>query len=95
MQGTKIYISGPMQGTLPLNTEKFNKAEDRLSAMGFDVKNPSKKAVINEDEHMRNCLIDISKSEMIFMLSGWDQCKMSRLEHHIAGELGMPILYEN
>ena len=40
-QNNKIYIAGPMTGLPNYNFEAFDRAATRLSARGFDVKNPA------------------------------------------------------
>lgn len=101
-----IYISGKITGDDNYRT-KFAMAEKRLIRDGYDVLNPVEVgdrldrlylgaglAAPTWSEYMRKCLLAISDADALYMLRDWQESRGARLEHHIASELGIKILYE-
>ncbi|WP_448826943.1 DUF4406 domain-containing protein [Capnocytophaga bilenii] len=39
-------------------------------------------------------IVDLLQCKAIYMLQGWQESKGARIEHYIATEIGMPIMYE-
>ena len=39
-------------------------------------------------------IADLLQCNAIYMLQGWEDSKGARIEHYIATEIGMPIMYE-
>lgn len=101
-----IYISGKITGDDNYRT-KFATAENRLTRDGYDVLNPVEVgdrldrlyqgaglAAPTWSEYMRKCLLAISDADAVYMLRDWEESRGARLEHHIASELGIKIVYE-
>lgn len=102
----RIYISGKITGTTDYE-ERFAMAEQKLRGIGYEVVNPVRRTAYLVGKHktlklpppqwsdyMRECLLAISVCDTIYMLKGWKESRGSRLEHHIAEELDMEIIYE-
>lgn len=101
----RIYISGKITGDDNYRT-KFAKAEKRLIRDGYAVLNPAefskgmeKKAkelgvTLEWGDYMRKCLVTIPAADAMYMLRDWQESRGARLEHHIASELGIKIVYE-
>jgi hypothetical protein len=94
----RCYLAGPMTGLPDLNFPTFHAAAAHFRAGGFDVVSP---AEINPDptmkwgDAMRADIPQLCTCEVIAMLPGWEKSKGARLEHHIASELGMGVIYVN
>lgn len=101
-----IYISGKITGDDNYRA-KFAMARDRLTRDGYNVLNPveagdtldmvHKYAGLEPptwSEYMRKCLVTISGADAVYMLRDWKQSRGARLEHNIASELGITIVYE-
>lgn len=96
---TKIYISGKISG---LETEEvkslFNQAEQSLKLRGFETVNPLD--VLPYQEHLTwedYMIADIKAlfdCKAIFMLTNWKDSRGARIEHNIANELGLRIIYQ-
>lgn len=93
----KIYIAGKISG---LDFEevkaKFNKAETRLKAHGFEVVNP----VTGADPakpwafHMVKDIEMLLGCEAIYLLKDWHESRGARIERTIASELEMQVFSE-
>lgn len=100
-----VYISGAITG-INNYQEHFKKAEDHIKSFGLKTLNPvefckgmEKKAkemgvTLEWGDYMRKCLVMIPAADAIYMLRGWEKSKGARLEHHIAQELEIEIIYE-
>lgn len=101
-----IYISGKITGDDNYRA-KFAMAEKRLIRDGYSVLNPVEGADWLDrmyeaaglappswSEYMRKCLLAISDADALYMLRDWQESRGARLEHHIASELGIKIVYE-
>ena len=93
-----VYISGKITGTNDF-ASRFNNAEVKLKQHGYDVLNPvSFNKDIPDDasweDYMKNCLQYIAKADAIYMLDGWRMSKGANIEHRIAMDLGIRVLYE-
>lgn len=101
-----IYISGKITGDDNYRI-KFAMAENRLTRDGYSVLNPVEMgdrldrlyqgvglAAPTWSEYMRKCLLAISDADALYMLRDWQESRGARLEHHIASELGIKIIYE-
>lgn len=92
-----IYISGPMSGLPDFNFPAFHQKALELRAHGFDVVNPAEfgeQVGMEWHEYLRKDIRALMACDAIWMLPGWSRSKGARLEHHIAVELGMDIVYE-
>ena len=101
-----IYISGKITGDDNYRT-KFAMAENRLIRDGYKVLNPVKvgdrldrvhqalgRAAPTWREYMRKCLVAIIDVDAVYMLRDWQESRGARLEHYIASEMGIQIVYE-
>ena len=103
----KIYIAGPMRGYPGLNRKEFNKAARLLEqkkfyeifnpaewdeALGLDIEN-----LYERDElakAMQRDLNAICNCDCIYMLTGWERSEGARIEHALATQLGLMIIYQ-
>jgi len=93
----KIYISGKITG-LPVGEyeRKFSEAEDLLISVGLDPVNPVKNGLGLEskwEDHMVRDIEMLFGCEAIYMLDNWVRSKGARIEHKIAEETDIEILY--
>ena len=99
----KIYISGPISND-PYHREAFDKAEDYLKHLGYDVINPLD---IKEKEfkvpykdfqlwtyYMRESIKLLMDCDQIYMLEKWKESRGAKIEHKLATDLSMPRIYE-
>lgn len=92
----RAYIAGPMTGIEALNFPAFHRAAAHFRAQGIEVVNP---AEINEDpsagwvECMRNDIRELVTCDSIVMLPGWERSKGASLEHYIARQLELRVVY--
>lgn len=94
----KIYISGPITGTDDY-MERFQKAEDELTAKGHTVYNPAHaNSFMPEgttyEEYMKIsfCLLDMA--DTIYMMDGWEKSKGANMELARAMEMGLKVYYQ-
>lgn len=95
---TRVYVSGPMTGLPDCNYPAFNEVSALLRRLGFEVENPAENerpACGSWLGYMRLSLIQIARSDRIFMLRGWEDSKGARLERDIAIGLGLPVDYQH
>lgn len=86
------------------NVKAFYDAEDVVVGLGYEPVNPIALHRSQEPSttmeawqgYVRADIAALAKCQAIYLLAGWDHplAKGSRLEYHIATELGMKILYE-
>lgn len=95
-----VYISGPMTGMPALNFPAFHAAAAEVRARGHMAINPAEldeadaPGVTKEwHEYMRRDLKALADCTHILLLPGWEKSKGARLEHHIARELGMKVVF--
>ena len=96
----RIYISGRISG-LPYEEAraKFDAAEIYLLTHGWvDIANPMRcKIFKRKDEwawQMGACLMMLLRCEAIYMLRDWNDSRGARIEHAVARELGIEIIYQ-
>lgn len=94
----KIYISGKISGTDLTETRKrFAAAAKVMKRIGVEPINPLENGLSEHDSweaHMLKDIIDLLQCNAIYMLQGWQDSKGARIEHYIATEIGIPIMYE-
>lgn len=94
----RTYISGSISADLQNAPRKFADAEKRVSAMlGGDVINPMKlphNAGATWEQYMAVDIMELIGCDAIYMLPCWQQSPGARLEHAIAAQIGMRIIYE-
>lgn len=92
----RIYIAGPMTGIEALNFPAFHAEAARYRAQGLHVVNP---AEINADPNakwhdcMRADIRELVTCDAIAMLPGWERSKGASLEHYIARQLDLQVIY--
>jgi hypothetical protein len=88
------YISGPMTGIDDFNYPLFNRVAFCLEQMGYKVFNPA----MNDEEglswaeYMKIDLPLVCKSDMVYVLPGWEKSRGALLEVYVAGTLGIPVV---
>ena len=94
----KIYISGKISGTNLTETRKrFASVAKAMKRIGVEPVNPFENGLTEHDTwkaHMLKDIADLLQCKAIYMLQGWQESKGARIEHYIATEIGMPIMYE-
>lgn len=88
-----VYISGPISTDHPgLNRDLFEKAETDLWSNGWNVINPFKLGEIENGQwkqYLARNLPYLLAADAIALIPGWEKSQRSRLEVHIANELGI------
>lgn len=90
----KVYIAGPISGIEDGNKEAFQKVEDYLVSLGYEVVNPHKLPQEHDmswESFMRECIPEICGCQEMVMLKGWRDSRGARLEYLIGKELGLKI----
>ena len=94
----KIYISGKISGTNLTETRKrFASVAKAMKRIGVEPVNPFENGLTEHDTwkaHMLKDIADLLQCKAIYMLQGWQDSKVARIEHYIATEIGLPIMYE-
>lgn len=95
----KIYISGQITGTTDF-MERFERAEQKLARMGFDVCNPAKELAHFPDgtpwrTFMAECLRMLLLCDGIYMLKGWQFSKGAMIEHDVALKCGLTFMFSS
>jgi hypothetical protein len=94
---TCLYIAGPMRGHPGMNHAAFHAAEERLTALGYEVINPAR----IEDEYSgkdwagclrRDLALIVTRCCTMAVLPGWQKSKGASLEVHVARELGIQLI---
>lgn len=96
LEQLRIYIAGPMTGLPDFNYPAFHAEAQRLRALGFHVENPAENAPPpcgTWHGYMRIAIPQLLSCEAICLLPGWPQSRGARIEHGLAIELGMSVLY--
>jgi hypothetical protein len=96
----RIYISGAISG-LPYAEawDKFNRSETALLIKGWqDIANPMKCKIFKKDDvwewQMGACLMMLLRCDAIYMLRDWRNSRGARVEHAVAVELELEIIYQ-
>ena len=94
----KIYISGKISGTDLTETRKrFAAVAKAMKRIGVEPVNPLENGLSEHDTweaHIIKDIADLLHCNAIYMLQGWQESKGARIEHYIATEIGIPIMYE-
>nr|DAV12082.1 MAG TPA: protein of unknown function (DUF4406) [Caudoviricetes sp.] len=94
----KIYISGKISGTDLAETRKrFAAVAEAMKRIGVEPVNPLENGLSEQDTweaHIVKDIADLLQCKAIYMLQDWQDSKGARIEHYIATEIGMPIMYE-
>jgi len=94
---SKIYISGKITGDDNFK-RKFEKAATNCHLSGWErnkILNPCELPVQeNWHDYMIMDIKELFKCSHIFMLQDWKESKGARIEHAIAKETGLTIIYQ-
>ena len=86
VENMKIYISG-----------KISDVAEKLQSLGHEVTNPLYNGLSETDpweDHIAKDIINLIGCEGIYMLQGWEDSQGARIEHAIAKEIGLKVMYE-
>jgi hypothetical protein len=95
----KVYLSGKMSGLPDLGFPLFHRAASQLRSQGYVVINPAEmdeaEAGVKREwhEYLRRDIEQLVACDAIALLPNWIDSKGARLEHHIARELGMHLIF--
>ena len=91
----KIYISGKITDN-PNYKAEFEAAELALKIAGFQPVNPAEEHLSDgatRADYMRHDLKLLCDCDAIYMLNGWRESAGAKIEHKLARDLGMEIIY--
>lgn len=99
-----IYLSGPITGIENGNRTAFARAAAMLQQAGYMVKNPHdifcepapqdhNQLLAYWQRAMRADIRALVDCDRIAMLPGWEKSEGARLEHFVAGKLGIGAIY--
>ncbi len=93
-----IYISGKISG-LPIDEvkAKFKLASEYILESGHLPSSPLNNGLdetCSWEKHMKADIAMLMQADAIFMLSDWKKSKGATIEHNLAKELGMEIIYQ-
>ena len=98
----KVYISGPITGRKTDDYMKqFTAVEMRLRATGYKPVNPARMnyhlpaEVTSDEEYMIVSIAQLSISDAIIMLKGWQDSAGCEEELHYAIAHEMPVMFES
>lgn len=92
----RIYVAGPMSGLPDYNYPAFHAEAARLRGLGFHVENPAENPVPpcgSWQGYMRLALAQLITCQAIALLPGWPQSRGAAIEHRLAIDLGLSIIY--
>ncbi len=93
----KIFISGPMANKEDNNITAFNKMENDLRELGFDVYNPAWNFYGADWDRKEMLAVDImalSHCDGVVQLDGWRQASGCMAEYSFANACNMPLYSE-
>jgi hypothetical protein len=91
-----VYLAGPMSGLPAMNYPAFHAEAARLRALGYRVENPAENhepPCQSWEGYMRLALLQMLRCDTIAMLPGWAKSKGATIEHRLAADLGMNIVF--
>ena len=98
VENMKIYLSGKISGTDLTHTRKrFSSVADKLQVLGYEVTNPLCNGLPETapwEEYIAKDIINLIDCEGIYMLQGWEDSQGARIEHAVAKEIGLKVMYE-
>ena len=93
----RIYIAGPMTGLPEENYPAFHAEAQRLRCAGWHVENPAENPVPpcggTWEGYMRLALAQLVTCDSITLLPGWSRSKGACIEHFVAVQLGLAVVY--
>ena len=88
-----IYIAGPMTGKTEWNFPAFNAAAAKFRRAGWRVLNPAENFGGRTDlpwtRYLRTAIRQVTDSDAIALLPGWQASRGAMLEVQVAGALGL------
>lgn len=94
----RIYISGKITGIEEEAEKLFSEAEKRLKRKGYEVVNPIKLPHEHDGawhSFMQEDIQELLMCDEVYMLRNWVDSKGAKLEHDIAVNNGLKVIYEN
>lgn len=95
----KIYISGKITGKLYADAyEDFARAEKQWTDANYEVINPMNIAHDHDkswENYMKVDLKAMLDCDSVYMLKCWKDSRGAIIEHNLAQELELKIIYEN
>ena len=92
----KIYISGKITNNANYKAD-FEAAELALKIAGFQPVNPAEEKLPDGAtwaDYMRHDIKLLCDCDAIYMLYDWRESEGAKIEHNLARDLGMEIIYE-
>lgn len=92
----RLYIAGPCTGIPDLNYPAFNAEAAYWRGLGHDVINPAenpKPPCGTWAGYMRMSVAQVAAADAVAMLPGWEKSKGARIEHRLAHELELLVIY--
>ena len=92
----RIYLAGPMSGLPDFNYPAFNAEALRLRSAGWHVENPAENPrppCGSWAGYMRLALAQLVTCDSIALLPGWSRSKGACIEHFVAVQLGLAVVY--
>lgn len=92
-----VYVSGPITGVPEANRPAFQRAAASLRTVGHQPVVPHEICPNPEswEAAMRCDIAVLCTCDAIAMLPGWEQSRGARLEHAVARELGLRVIFMN
>lgn len=91
----KAYISGKISGVENGNKDKFQKAEDILSLLGFKAINPHKvlpeKEEYTWEDYMKADIKALMDCDIIVMMDCYTDSRGAKIEMEIAQHVSIPV----
>jgi hypothetical protein len=91
------YISGPITGRPEkIYVPAFAKAKEKLKQAGYEPVNPLELPHLHDktwSSYIGEDIKELLECNAIYMLPDWKESKGARIEHAIACELGLEIIY--
>lgn len=91
----KVYISGRITENANYKTD-FEVAETVLKNAGYEPINPAKEHLPDGAtwvDYMRHDIQLLCDCDAIYMLAGWRKSEGAKIEHKLAQDLGIEIIY--
>lgn len=94
-----LYLSGPITGRAPFDVAMhFAHAAERYTDRGWAVLSPMDRfggrLDLPRELYMRLDIAELLAVDAIVMLEGWKDSKGASLEHEIARQIGLTVLYD-
>lgn len=92
MSGMIVYIAGPMTGLPDHGRVAFDRAESKLTGLGYTVISPAWLSDgLPRRCYLPICMSMIDQSEGLVLLPGWEQSGGARIERAYAEYNGKPV----